>query len=86
MNNGQRIIRGRQHDDLAIGEKPEVPVREASTVTYETHKLDTTAFKHAPVVLNGVPGPVEAIQRFLSFADVHRLANVDTWDCRHEHQ
>lgn len=84
MNNSQRIVRGCQHDDLALGEKAEVPVREAWTVTHETQRLDATVLKHPPVVLNRVPGPVEAIQRFFSFTHVHNLADVDTWDCRHE--
>lgn len=35
--------------------------------------------QYAPIVLDMVPGPVEAVQRFLSFTHVCGLADVDTW-------
>lgn len=77
-NNGQRVLRGCQHDDVAIREEPEVPVITKSAVIYTTHNQTTIKIKHPPVVLNVVPSPVESIQRFLSLTNVWRLADIDT--------
>lgn len=39
-NNGQRVLRGVQHDDVAVREEPEIPVMKISTLScdiYTTH-------------------------------------------------
>lgn len=77
-NNGLRVLRGRQHDDLTIRKEAEVPVITKSAVRAKL-TVEPRSVKHPPVVLNVVPSSVEAIQRFLSLTDVWRLADIDTW-------
>lgn len=65
-DNSQRVLRGGQHDDLAIREEPEVPVIMTSALScdiYTTHNQTTVIKgKKPPVVLNVVPSPVKSIQ------------------------
>lgn len=83
-NDWQRILRGGEHQDEAIGEEPEVPWMAMSKQNGQRFKLcvfslliETWINSNVPVVLNMMPSSVESVQGLLSLTDVRCLADVD---------
>lgn len=77
-NNCLRVLGGGQHDHLTVREEAEVPVVTKSAVRAQLTG-NPASVCHPPVAVNVMPGPVEAVQRFLPLTDVWWLADVDTW-------